>query len=447
MPDKMYSSPTDARGAAQNLTCLEKPHAAAGAVAALFSPGKSGNAQDTRSPIPVLYAHWGDDWIRGSERCLLDLVAHLDRTRWSPVVLCNSPVLGSAASAIGIPVIGGARLPTEDAFLPEWKTVVEARRIVRHHRIRLIHVNNMDLVKWLLPAARTGRVPILAHVHLPSTRVDRCYAWAHQVARVVAVGRGVAQDFLDDGLAPERVSVIYNAVDPERLGTGDATALRGELGIRTDTVVIVAVASLIPRKGFDLLLRAFARVLRDRTGARLLIVGDGPDRSSLEALARDLGLSNSVRFLGERPDAGAIFRDACDVAASAARQETFGLTLLEAALFGCPVAATDIPPHREAVVDGETGLLAAAEDPLALAAVLTRLIDDVALRRRLGDAGRARVHKEFLVGRYVRQFADTYEDLLSHGPHEYGWLGRWAWPAAYSQWTRGAIRRRLLGKT
>jgi hypothetical protein len=390
-----------------------------------------------------LFAHCGEDWIRGSERCLLDLVAHVDRTRFSPVVLCNSAVLGRAASALGVPVICGSRFRTRDALWPERRLVVEARRIVRLHRIKLIHVNDIDLIKWLLPAARMARIPMLAHVHLPSTPLDRCYAWAHQVSRVVGVSQAVGQGFLDDGLAPAQVSVIYNAVDPQRLSKGDATELRSELGIGSDEVVTIAVASLIPRKGFDVLLRAFARVPRRGAGARLLIVGDGPDRASLEALALALGLGDSVRFLGERQDAGAILRDAGDVAASAAREETFGLTLIEAALFGLPVAASDIPPHREAVVNGETGLLAPKENPAAFAAVLTRLIDDPGLRHRLGDAGRWRVCQDFLIGRYVRQFADAYEELLSRPPRVYGWLGEWAWPHAYSVWAKDGIWRRL----
>ena len=264
------------------------------------------------------------------------------------------------------------------AFFPEWQLTVEARQIVRRHRIQLVHVNNVDLVKWLLPAARMARIPMVAHIHLPTARIERCYTWAHQVARVVAVSRSVAQEFLDDGLAPERVQVIYNAVDPERLNSGDARSLRPQLGIRPDEIVIVAVASLIHRKGYDLLLPAFTRVRRGRPGTRLVIVGDGPDRGALEALAAELGVADAVCFLGERQDAGAILRDVADIAVSTARHETFGLTLIEAALFALPVAASDIPPHREAVVDGETGLLA-AQDPEAIAATLMRLLDDAPL--------------------------------------------------------------------
>jgi L-malate glycosyltransferase len=398
------------------------------------------------SASPILFAHWGQDWIRGSERCLLDLIAHIDRERFAPIVLCNSPIFAAAASALDVPVLCDERYRARDSFFPEWQLAAEARQIVRRNRIQLVHVNNIDLVKWLLPAARMARIPMVAHIHLPSARIERCYTWAHQVARVVAVSRSVAQEFLDDGLAPARVQVIYNAVDPERLNSGDASSLRRQLGIGQDEIVIVAVASLIHRKGYDLLLPAFTRVRRDRPGTRLMIVGDGPDRGALEALAADLGVADAVCFLGERQDAGAILRDVADIAVSTARHETFGLTLIEAALFALPVAASDIAPHREAVVDGETGLLA-AQDPEAIAAVLMRLVDDTPLRRRLGDAGRGRVSRDFLIGRYVQEFQDTYDDLLRRPRRTYGWWGEWTWPTAYSQWIKGAIRRRLALKT
>jgi glycosyltransferase involved in cell wall biosynthesis len=397
------------------------------------------------SAWPILFAHWGQDWIRGSERCLLDLIAHIDRERFAPVVLCNSPVFAAAASALDVPVLCDGRYRARDSFFPEWRLAAEARQIVRRTRIQLVHVNSVDLVKWLLPAARMARIPMVAHIHLPSTRIERCYTWAHQVARVVAVSRCVAQEFLDDGLAPERVQVIYNAVDPERLNSGDASSLRRQLGIGQDEIVIVAVASLIHRKGYDLLLPAFARVRRDRPGTRLVIVGDGPDRGALATLAADLGVADAVCFLGERQDAGAILRDVADIAVSTARHETFGLTLIEAGLFALPVAASDIAPHREAVVDGETGLLA-AQDPEAIAAVLMRLVDDTPLRRRLGDAGRGRVSRDFLIGRYVQEFQDTYDNLLRGSRKTYGWWGEWTWPSAYSQWIKGAIRRRLALK-
>ena len=147
------------------------------------------------SPSPILFAHWGQDWIRGSERCLLDLIAHLDRERFTPVLLCNSQVLGTAARALDVPVLCDERYRPRDSFLPDWRLAAEARQILRRHRIQLVHVNNIDLVKWLLPAARTARIPMVAHIHLPSPRIERCYTWAHQVARVVAVSRSVARGF------------------------------------------------------------------------------------------------------------------------------------------------------------------------------------------------------------------------------------------------------------
>jgi glycosyltransferase involved in cell wall biosynthesis len=394
--------------------------------------------------VPILFVHYGLNWITGSERCLLDLLAHLDRDRFRPVVVCNTEALATAASELGAVVCWSSRFEAQDGFLPDRALVREARRIVREHSIRLIHANDFQPVKWLLPCARSARIPMLLHVHLPSSEENRCYMWAHQVACVVGVSRAAVQGFLNDGLTPKRVKIIYNAVDPDRLSTGDASRLRVELGITTDETVLVAVGSLILRKGVDVLLRGLAQL---RAGGnprvRLLLLGDGPEREPLEMLASSLGLGGMVHFLGRRADAGAILRDAADIALSGSRDEAFPLSVLEAGFFGLPVIATDIPPHREAIEHEGTGLLVPTEDSSALAAAVARLVSDPVLRRRLGQAARQGVKSRFLIGEYTRQFSQLYERLLTEPPYRYGWLGSWTWPSAYGRWLRRAVRHRL----
>jgi glycosyltransferase involved in cell wall biosynthesis len=395
--------------------------------------------------VPILFVHHGLNWITGSERCLLDLVVHLDRERFRPVVLCNTEALATAASELGAVVCWGSRFEAAgDGFLPDRILVREARRIVREQGIRLIHANDFQPVKWLLPSARSSRIPMLLHVHLPSSEEDRCYMWAHQVACVVGVSRAAVQGFVNDGLTPKRLTIIYNAVDPDRVSTGDASQLRTELGITPEETVLVAVGSLIVLKGVDVLLRGLAQLQTANTmRVRLLVLGDGSERERLEMLASSLGLDGVVHFLGRRADAGAILRDAGDIVLSGSRSEAFPLSVLEAGFFGLPVIATDIPPHREAIEHEGTGLLVPTEDPSALAAAVARLVSDPALRRRLGQAARQRVTSRFLIGEYTRQFSELYERLLAEPPYRYGWLGSWTWPSVYGRWLRRAVRHRL----
>jgi L-malate glycosyltransferase len=398
------------------------------------------------TPVPILFAHNGLDWITGSERCLLDLVSHLDRSRFRPVVVCNGEALATASAELGATVYWGKRYGEPPSqFLPNRALVREARRIIHEQNIRLIHANDFQPVKWLMPAARAARIPMVLHVHVPTTQEERCYTWSHQVARVVGVGRAALEGFLEDGLPLKRTAIIYNAVDPERLSPGDPTARRADLRVAQADVVLTVVGSLIRRKGVDVLIRALAqvRVARPASRVRLLVVGDGDQREELEALATSLGLADVVHFLGRRSDVAAILRDATDVALSAAREEALPLNVLEAGFFGLPMVVSDIPPHREIVQHGQTGLIVPADNPAAFATAIVDLLENRASRQRLGETARRHIHSGFLIERYVREFSQLYEGLLERPARTYGPFGGWAWPQVYNQWIRRSWHRRV----
>jgi len=397
--------------------------------------------------VGVLFAHCGLDWIRGSERCLLDLVKYLDRGRFHPVVVCNTQSLLRAASDLAVSVLLPSMSEDRGAFLPARRSVDDARRILAEHDISLIHANSFEVVKWFLPAARSAQVPIVAHIHLPSSEDERCYSWLHQVALIAGVSRAAVKGFVDDGLAQRRIRVVYNGVDPTRITHGNASRLRQELGITVNEITLTCIASLIPRKGVDTLLRGF-KELTDamQSRYRLLLVGDGPERGPLQQLTHSLGVNTTVHFLGERHDAGAVLRDATDIAVSLAREEAFPLNILEAAYFGLPVVASNIDPHKEAIVDRVTGLLVQVGDPSAFASALFRLSNDPGLRRAYGAAGRRRVMDDFLVDRYVNSFQAIYESLLARPRRVYGWFGEWNWPAAYNRWFRRLVVSRLKSR-
>lgn len=395
-------------------------------------------------PAPILFVHNGQNWITGSERCLLDLLARLDRRRFQPVLLCNADRLATEAAILGVPVHRSAGWQGNGgSLLPDRASVREARDVVRQHGIRLIHASDTDPIKSLIPVAREARIPLVAHLHIIDGADERRWSGVHQVTRAIGCSRAAVAGLLEDGLPPELTDVIYNGVDPERLSIGDCRELRPQLGIPDDAVTITSVGSLIRRKGVDVTLSALAILRRSGLECHLLLAGEGAERSALEAQARALEIGPYAHFLGTRSDIGALLRDATDICISAARQEAFPLNLLEAALFGVPIVASDIEPHRESVVDGETGDLFPCDDPAALASAIAALASDVARRRRYGAAGRQRVLSEFLVDRYVSRFEDTYDELLARPRAAYGWLRESRWPPAYTAWMKSAVRRRV----
>jgi glycosyltransferase involved in cell wall biosynthesis len=398
---------------------------------------------------PILFTHFGEEWIRGSERCLLDLLVHLDRTRFRPVAWCNAEALAAELRRIDVPVhvspftILAHWEPPRWAFGSYLRQVRQGLAIVREHGIRLLHANSGAPNQWLLPVARTAGLPLLAHLHVPYVARDRMSLLLHHATLAVGVTAGCLEGLLEDGMSPARTRTIYNGVDPEVWGRGDERGLRARLGIAPDEIVLTRVGSLIERKGVDIMLRVFQRLLVERPQCQLLVVGEGPDRAALETLARSLGLAERVHFLGFVPSSGAVLRDATDIAVSPARVEGFGLTVIEAGLAGRPVVATNTTGMTEILRSGENGVIVPVEDEPALQDALRVLVDRPDLRARYGSALETTVRERFLTASYVSAFEETYAQLLAGDPATWGWRGPWTSPAIYARWTAQLIERRL----
>ncbi|MBF6599301.1 MAG: glycosyltransferase [Dehalococcoidia bacterium] len=180
-------------------------------------------------------------------------------------------------------------------------------------------------------------------------------------------------------------------------------AVRAELGIADDAIVIGSVVRLADGKGLPDLIEAYA-MLRPSRPCELLLVGDGPLRPQLAALADRLGAP--ARFAGERSDV-ARFLDAMDIFALAVPAGSMSIALLEAMARGVPPVITFCGPE-EAVIDGETGLGAPPSDPAGLAVVLRRLVGDAALRERLGVAARQHVQEHFSMARVADDVLAVY---------------------------------------
>ncbi len=220
-------------------------------------------------------------------------------------------------------------------------------------------------------------------------------------------------------LPPGKMVVIPNgSPEPAPMSGEERAAFRTTLGVAPEDVAIAVVARLTERKGHRHLLEALANLTRAGIGPgpsapwKLLVVGEGEEEGALRALAAHLGLAELVRFLGYRPDAVRIIQ-ACDVLALASRIESQPLVITEAMACGVPVVATDIYGIPEIVVDGQTGRLVPPEQPRPLTDALRSLVDDRALRERLGRAGRERYEARFTLARMAER---TYSLLRGTEP-------------------------------
>ena len=233
------------------------------------------------------------------------------------------------------------------------------------------------------------------------------------VQRAVAISPAVAARLREGGVPAALVRTICSAVDPRSLEPSRRPqATRGAEGLAQDEQLLLCLASLVPRKGVDVLLRALAR-LAERPA--LWIAGDGPERSGLEKLSQQLGVASRVRFLGARSDAADLLA-ACDVFVLPSRLEGLGVAALEAMAAGRPVVASKVGGLAESVIEGRTGLLVPPDDPVALAGALQRLLEDGELRRELGAAGPDRVAEGFLPEQMVEAYESLYAEVVRPSP-------------------------------
>ncbi len=181
-----------------------------------------------------------------------------------------------------------------------------------------------------------------------------------------------------------------------------------------DVPTIGFAGRLCPEKGAGELVDAFAILRSDLDNARLVIVGDGPDRQRLERKCESLGISDSVTFTGKlsRDQADSVLRQVWVQAVPSICQESFGLVAAEAQMRGTAVVATRRGALPEVVVDGETGLLVDASSPIELAKALSRILRDKDLAERLGQSGRTRAMARFRLDDCVSSFLDLYSRVL-----------------------------------
>lgn len=178
-------------------------------------------------------------------------------------------------------------------------------------------------------------------------------------------------------------------------------------------LTIGIVKSLAATYGVDLLLRAFAGLPET---CRLLIVGDGPQRAELEALALELGIAARTEFVGAVTHIDVpTWLNRLDIYVAPSRQESFGVAVIEASACALPVVVSDVGGLPEVVRDGETGLVVPRDDVPALQAALQRLVRDAALRDRLGRAGRAHVVRTYEWGHCIELMERCYARTLARG--------------------------------
>ncbi len=314
---------------------------------------------------------------------------------------------------------GGIGLPTAGAFLFA-RLVSKVRALKRSQRVDLVHAHGPLPCGHaaMLLSAELG-VPYVVTVHgldAFSTRQVRGRAgqWCGRISqrvygssqRVICISERVRECVLEGVGRGCRTSVVYNGVDPELFSPGDAPS--------SDALTILSVGNLIPIKGHDLLIRSLAQLLPEFPSLSLEIIGDGPERSRLYALAQRLGIADRVRFLGRRSrqDVAAAMRR-CTLFALASRFEGLGCVYLEAMSTGKAVVGCRGQGIAEIIQHGSNGFLVGPDNERELTLALAMLLRDEKRRCNLGTAARDTILDRFTLVGQAGSLARIYRESVA----------------------------------
>lgn len=369
--------------------------------------------------------------LGGAERCLLELLAALDRRRFEPLVVLGgegplAAVLrerGIAVAVLPFPTPPLYGLLDPRTLAREISASLRIRRLVRASRAGIVHCGDVLALLLLLPA-RLGGVKVVFQVNYlggPLRRLALNLLALAAADAVVAYSNDQREALRRGTVRLEaRTTVVYPGIDPRAYEGGDRGRLRRELGL-TDAVPLVGLLARYDTwKGHRVFLEAASRILEARPDARFMMAGGALNRQSLPHVGRyqrevlecreALGLTDAVSVLDHRDDVPSVLA-ALDVVVCPSEHEPFGLVVVEALAAGRPVVASDSGGPAEILEDGQSGLLFPTGDPGALAERVLRLLDDAALGRSLVEGGAVRVREAFHRERYAREIEELYARL------------------------------------
>jgi glycosyltransferase involved in cell wall biosynthesis len=230
---------------------------------------------------------------------------------------------------------------------------------------------------------------------------------------IVAVSHELRDYLIRSRFPADRVGVVHNGVEPAAVpSTSDRRRARQLLRLDDRSFVAATVARLDPVKDLLTLLEAFAIVRRGVPSARLVIIGDGPERGRLAARAAQPDLAGSVHMTGYRSDVRALL-PAADLYVSSSISEGVSLTILEAMATGIPVVATAVGGTPEVVPDEAAGgVLVPCRDPNRLADAIASLARNQGQRAVMAAAARRRLERSFTIDRMVDDYARLYRELV-----------------------------------
>jgi glycosyltransferase involved in cell wall biosynthesis len=350
-------------------------------------------------------------WRGGQNQALLILKGLYEHGHGVELVATEGSALGARASAHGICVHFVSRK------LLRFSAASMIRKVMNDGRIDIVHANEAHAVtaSWLARAHRRVPLIISRRVGYPLGKNFISRAKYAAAARIVANSQWVADQAANSGARREKLSVVYEGTEiPKKFMAEQRNAARARWGVAEGQPLLGCVGVLLPDKGQEWLIRALAELRMEFPNAKLLLAGDGICRPKLESLANELGVSNAVIFAGFVKDVENVYA-ALDVFLLPSFFEALNNSLLAAMAYEIPSIAFNRGALGEIIENGKSGLLVSGPNVSEIAIAVKTILQNPALAKQFGAAGRQRVEENFSADRMVEGMIAVYNSVLNAG--------------------------------
>ena len=370
--------------------------------------------------INILQIISSKDAIGGAQEHTRILCAGLDKNRYRVIVVTRPGSIVSYYKGQGFKVI-----PVELRHNPG--SILKLLGIIKKYKIHIIHTHNMLADRRGCVAGWLGRVPIVVTTIHTLMNTDRfgeqkrgtsiCqynFLLKHVPKKIIALSEEVKRHTRKElNLEDDRISLIHNASDLSRLNKSvNKQEKKREFGIDEDCCVVGTVGRLVELKGYPYFIKAASLILQKfPEKLKFLIVGDGYMSDELKDLAGNLGIADKIIFAGQRRDVPEILH-IFDVFVLPSYYEGLPRSIIEAQACGVAVVATNVGGTPEVVINDKTGILVPSKDEKAIAKAVIDLLTNKDKARRMGNAGREWVQKQFDAPVFIKRTEALFEDLI-----------------------------------
>ena len=356
----------------------------------------------------------------GTERQLLDLLKHVDNTKFRPILICLREYVKIEAwddLSCEKYILNVHSLTSLSSLL----SFISFVRFLRKNRIDILQTFFFDSTLFGVLAGRLSGVK-----NVISSRRDMGFWHTYSSLKIMSILKHFTKRILvnsnavkdaivrQEKVSPESIDVIYNGVDIEKIDHEQSVSLSLEFKeIKREDIIVGMVANFNRKvKRVDVFLKAAAEVVVDVSNVKFLLVGGGKLESELRQLVRNLGVENIVIFAGKKPNAIPYIKR-FDIGVITSDSEGFSNTILEYMVLGLPVIATDVGGNRELIEHGSTGMLVPPGDYKAIADSIDRLLNDRYTRSRMGDMARQVIIKRYAWTQKSIELEEYYLSIIS----------------------------------